>query len=706
MRTITLELLRHGPAHNQLLSPLTPYLALCENHAAVTVQLTFEHNQFLHRLRALSYRLDEEPRVFQLKDTAAALGSLLAGVPGLTAELSRQSQHPETHTHLRLIVSASELALLPFELALAPNGFPGAGQQLLLQNALPLSLTREVRRIQEEHLRWTERPKILFVAAAPPGVGGIPLESHLLALRRAVDPWMKYYDETDHEARRRRIGEHITVLPQASIIDIETACSTGEFTHIHLLAHGIEWTDNYDVRYGVALHDPANPDREMDQVSGARLASAIRPVRQRYPQNLTCPSVVTLASCSSGDIGSVAGAGASIAHALQEAGIPLVIGSQFPLSFPGSVLMVEALYGGLLWGQDPRVLVSDLRRQLHARFPESHDWASIVAYASLPPEFENRIGSIHLERVMAHINTAMSHADEVTRLVTRFRRGQQQPGSTVADPDRLLAPARDRMDRARARLERLLQQETGQQAGQRAEVFGLLASTEKRQAAVLYTISESSYVSEDDRTRDRVASRRLLDRARDHYWQSFLLDRTRSWAIVQYLSLDLVIRHWKTDAAGAAPAQSTTASSEPTERDPDAAGAAPAQSTTATTEPTERDPVNLWRLARILSIQDLSSKQATAVEWALGDLIELYVLAPFLQLHDVSNRDEVGGKASDYARELVAKAGADSFEVYSTRRQMLRYVDWYTKEAKLGDVANLATMVLKVLPETDNEDWN
>jgi hypothetical protein len=32
MRTITLELLRHGPAHNQLLSPLTPCLALCENH--------------------------------------------------------------------------------------------------------------------------------------------------------------------------------------------------------------------------------------------------------------------------------------------------------------------------------------------------------------------------------------------------------------------------------------------------------------------------------------------------------------------------------------------------------------------------------------------------------------------------------------------------------------------------------------------------
>jgi hypothetical protein len=48
MRTITLELLRHGPSNNQLLSPLTQYLALCENHSAVTVRIPFMHNQFLH----------------------------------------------------------------------------------------------------------------------------------------------------------------------------------------------------------------------------------------------------------------------------------------------------------------------------------------------------------------------------------------------------------------------------------------------------------------------------------------------------------------------------------------------------------------------------------------------------------------------------------------------------------------------------------
>ena len=59
-RTLTLELLRHGPAHNQLLSPLTPYLALAGNHGAQTVNLPFEHRDFLLRQRALRYQEERE----------------------------------------------------------------------------------------------------------------------------------------------------------------------------------------------------------------------------------------------------------------------------------------------------------------------------------------------------------------------------------------------------------------------------------------------------------------------------------------------------------------------------------------------------------------------------------------------------------------------------------------------------------------------
>src|SRR3712207_1748531 len=105
MRTITLELLRHGTAHNQLLSPLTPYLALCENHAAVTLHVPFEHNQFLYRLRSLTYKHLDESRAFQLGDTARVLGDLLSGIPGLTAESNKEDEEGQNLTHLRLIIS-------------------------------------------------------------------------------------------------------------------------------------------------------------------------------------------------------------------------------------------------------------------------------------------------------------------------------------------------------------------------------------------------------------------------------------------------------------------------------------------------------------------------------------------------------------------------------------------------------------------------
>ena len=55
IRNVKLELLRHGPAHNQLFSPLTPYLALCGADGPVTINMPFEHRQLLNRLERLRY---------------------------------------------------------------------------------------------------------------------------------------------------------------------------------------------------------------------------------------------------------------------------------------------------------------------------------------------------------------------------------------------------------------------------------------------------------------------------------------------------------------------------------------------------------------------------------------------------------------------------------------------------------------------------
>jgi len=682
MRTITLELLRHGPAHNQLLSPLTPYLALCENHAAVTLHVPFEHNQFLYRLTSLSYNGLEESRVFQLQDTARVLGEMLAEIPGLTAESNKQDQDTDPLTHLRLILSASELALLPFELALSPNGLPGAGQHLLLQSQMPICLTREVRRVPGDKILWPTKPKILFIAAAPEALRAtIPLESHLLVLRRAIDPWVKYFDSDDK--RRALVDDHLHVLPCASIEAIEDACASASYTHIHILAHGIEQMVGSDRRFALALHDSRFPEK-VDPISGPRLATALRPSRRPDSNGVVRPSVVTLASCDSGNVGSVVGAGSSIAHALHEAGIPMVIAGQFPLSFEGSVCLTECLYTGLLAGVDPRPLLYDLRRRLYAQFQGNHDWASLTAYVSFPSDFDEQLPGVKIEQAYGRVNAAMNHADEATRKLSKKMQSGAMEDSEVSSPaeqKRLIKTALKRIEEAKPRLEKLLIGIPSQQG----RITGLLASAEKREAEVMWWASRIPALFDPEEIKQfKRNHRKLLQRSRDRYWKSFMLERSKPWAAVQYLSLSLVMQR-----------SDLFQTYEPQEND----------SVITDVMSDEKSPEALWSMARLLSLYDLKGSDDTDTIWTLGNLIELYLIATMIKT-DPAHLDDFEKRAEQYAYMLVDVAGPDSFPVYSTRRQMLRYVEWFGEIANLGDrTVALAETLANKFSEDVGEGW-
>ncbi len=708
MRTLTLELLRHGPAHNQLLSPLTPYLALCENHPAVTLQLPMEHNQLLHRLGALSYRLGEASRGFQLHDTAKLLADLLGSIPGLTADMNRQGgmsgsaaatkagagdgPQPATAdaiTHLRLVLSASELALLPFELTLSPPGFPGEGQPLLLQSLSPVCITRETRRVPESQLVWPDETRVLFVVASPAGHEPVPALAHLLALRQRIEPWV---------GRAGQIGQHLTVLSHASLEDIEAACAATPFTHVHILAHGSEYRDGYDTRFGLVLHRAGEPDGAADLVSGERLASALRtPCRSAgaAAARLGGPAVVTLASCNSGAVGSVAGVGASIAHALHQAGIPLVIASQFPLSFGGSVRMVEALYGGLLWGEDPRSLLVELRRQLHAQFPDSHDWASLTAYSSLPADFNAQLAVAQIQRAMASINVALDLADEVVARLPRGApvaalaalaitaaaktgRARKPPLKAVAPPPGATpAVLMDALDAALARVraaKQRLQDTMARHDAQRARILGLLASTEKREAALSHerSLRTPNLQQQAQHAADMWAS---LARSRALYFSCYALERTPYWT-TQYLSLGVVLR-------GGGQLGS----------DAEAPG---------------RDSAALWSSAEVQALHDAANGSPQARSWALGNLIELYLLAPAIS-GLAARKTPWGQLAAAPARVLVDNSAEGAFEVFSTRRQVQRYRGWYANLAANAlpeAVLAVADAVLAVLPAQAPAPWH
>jgi hypothetical protein len=121
IRLVHVEFLRPGPPHNQLLSPLTQYLAIAGDTGAGVVTVPYEQAEFWRRLKELRYESgDPEDRLAMLHATGVEMGRILGSVPGLPGALMVDPNQPGTLIQLRITLSASELAMLPFELAKSP----------------------------------------------------------------------------------------------------------------------------------------------------------------------------------------------------------------------------------------------------------------------------------------------------------------------------------------------------------------------------------------------------------------------------------------------------------------------------------------------------------------------------------------------------------------------------------------------------------
>ena len=516
IRTVILELLRAGPAHNQLLSPLTPYIALCGSEGPATVHLPFEHRQLLNRLERLRYLsgsalVSTAQRESEVLELGAAIAESLGSVPALSAQLALARLSPDTLINLRLSLTGSELSLLPFELAIAPQGFPGPGRPLFLQADTPITLTREVRRGRPLAIQWNRRPRMLFVTASPAQVAPVPAQEHLNVIRRAMEPWVRW--TTNPDARLEEVKKHITVLPDASLEAIRQACAETEYTHVHILAHGISYHRAGDQRYGLALCRDGDPTR-LEEVDGERLAEALR-ATDAGGHAQSAPSLVTLATCDSGNVGSVLTPGGSIAHDLHAFGIPWVVASQFPLTMAGSVTMSEILYERLLKGDDPRWILHELRQRLSGRSQNDHDWASIVVYATVPYNFADQVEAFRDRQTRDRLNEQFAKAqamldakcppreidhifEAVRRDLTRWRQA---------------APAGDGQ---RERMER-------------AERWGMTAASEKRIAGI--------HMIRNDRAQAMAAWRE----SRDWYRKAMELEPANHWVLTQFLSLCAIL---------------------------------------------------------------------------------------------------------------------------------------------------------------------
>lgn len=477
IRLVHVEFLRPGPPHNQLLSPLTQYLAIAGDTGAGVVTVPYEQAEFWRRLKQLRYEAgDAEDRLAMLHGTGVEMGKILGSVPGLPGALTTDPNQQGTLIQLRITLSASELAMLPFELAKAPVSATSTAENWLsIQTRPPVCVTRNIRTVSPEGVVWPSEPRILFVAGDP---ANVPYQDHRDALLAAIQPFQ--YPGADDlvvspDGRREQFGKVLTILVNPTLTEVFRECRDTAYTHVHILTHG-DISETSPDAFGLVLR---GPDDSSEVVSGDQFASALTSVGSG---RIHRPTVVTVASCDSGNVGTVIMPGASFAHALHQSGIPLVIASQFPLSKDGSVPLAE-MYEGLLWGQNPLVLLQQLRAQLHARYTSSwHDWASLVVYEALPQTLPDQLETMQYFQAKRAINAALEQLDRA-----------KQP--TLAD----LKTLDDKIEAAVRRLPA-----KGQYA---AECTGIHASSRKRLAQAAFTLSNQGWRDPYD----------LLDEAHHNY---------------------------------------------------------------------------------------------------------------------------------------------------------------------------------------------
>lgn len=172
------------------------------------------------------------------------------------------------------------------------------------------------------------------------------------------------------------------------------------------------------------------------------------------------------------------------------------------------------------------------------------------------------------------------------------------------------------------------------------EIYGLLASAHKRLAQFLYS-------------RGKLAeSLEMLKASKDYYYEAYSTNFSRHWTGVQWLSLEAILSG------------------------------------------TLEDPF-YWRLFKEKTRKAVDAK--TSEFWACGTLAELCLLAP------IADMEKCLGEARE-ALELMKKrvSVTDRFPLESTRRQLLRYTNWWTKsngffEGRNNDLREDAKVLLRSL---------
>lgn len=506
IESLKLEIMRPGPLYGQLLSRLTDYIALCDGVQADTFRVAFDHYELRADLDSLRYyvgaggaeKIPNDLRAAAVERLSRRVETVLAQMVGFQTRVAEASSQADL-SHLRLVLGGGELSLIPFELSSTPPGWRGAGNQLSLRSRMPTVITRELRDSCGLPMQWNRRPRILVCAASPDGFAPVPLKGHLLAIARAVRPWV---DGGTERGKSLGIEDVVTVLENASLGAIEKATNDNEFTHVHFLCHGCA-LPNHGGRTGMALCKAYSP-AEADAVDAATLASVLWCRRQdKCP-----PTLAVLATCDSANQNAVEVPGASFACELHQAGVPWVIAAQMPLTYGGSAVFAERFYRDLFQGIDPRYVLHRVRHVLAAD-QQTHDWAALVAYASIPPDFAVQVRAFRIRQLRRFIDSAFE----------RMRHQKDDALAARAAEGKLINEYLQQWEQA-------LPPRSGRNNADWSEYFGMKGAVAKHKAEF---------------ETDRDTQARLWGRAAQSYLDALKAQVGNHWVAVQYLSIARVL---------------------------------------------------------------------------------------------------------------------------------------------------------------------
>nr|VFJ63294.1 MAG: CHAT domain-containing protein [Candidatus Kentron sp. FW] len=588
MDSITIELNRFGDPEG-VLKLSEKYLRAIGNAPIVEASMELKQKDFRRLMKKLDYdrfRLGSPEAV--RREAEEALAELIEPISRL---LPLPDSASEELQQIEVVTGALELAQLPLE--------------VLEENRRDIVLTRRVRQPWPRPPVVVEPvPKVLFVWAEPFRKNSttrretVPHEAHRALLEEVLADWL------DPETPEKTLVE----IGNATFDRVKAALRNPDhgFTHVYILAHG-----RYDDE---AVYLLLEGD---DGHTGFHSPAELKGIYKN--PDLPRPGTVILATCHSGEVDPLE-AGGTLGQVLHEAGVPVVLASQFALTQAGSSDLIEIFLALVINGEDPRRALRACRDGLRSRRVETfHDRVALVGYVHLSEDFSENLPGRKLRIALARLEAASRSA---TRAAIK-----------TTSPSASLAGIRARFEHIRAELQEL--HRAGIHKEYEEELLGLEASALKREAEVFWNTARDAAPNAarkappEEQDAHVGHSREMLRAARHAYRNAAALSRDHHWTTVQSLVLDAAVdgtldgREWDWIAA-----------------------------CQASRDAAERHPDPLERL------------------WGLGSLAELHILAPLVG-------EEIGftGAEIDTMRTIAVSEGGWPLDIII--RQLDRYLTWW-----------------------------